>query len=74
MGRFDADGFPELFDRRKDMIISGGFNVYPADIEVLLLKHADVTDVAVIGIPSDEWGDRRRSCGAIARQRAPATS
>ena len=57
MGRFDADGFLELLDRRKDMIISGGFNVYPADIEVLLLKHPDVIDVAVIGIPSDQWGE-----------------
>lgn len=57
MGRFDADGFVELLDRRKDMIISGGFNVYPADIEVLLLKHPDVIDVAVIGIPSDQWGE-----------------
>ncbi len=57
MGRFDADGFLELLDRRKDMIISGGFNVYPADIEVLLLKHPDVIDVAVIGVPSDQWGE-----------------
>ncbi len=57
MGRFDADGFLELLDRRKDMVISGGFNVYPADIEVLLLKHPDVIDVAVIGIPSDQWGE-----------------
>jgi acyl-CoA synthetase (AMP-forming)/AMP-acid ligase II len=57
MGRFDKDGFLELLDRRKDMIISGGFNVYPADIEVLLLKHPDVVDVAVIGIPSDQWGE-----------------
>jgi acyl-CoA synthetase (AMP-forming)/AMP-acid ligase II len=57
MGRFDADGFLELLDRRKDMIISGGFNVYPADIEVLLLKHPDVADVAVIGVPSDRWGE-----------------
>jgi acyl-CoA synthetase (AMP-forming)/AMP-acid ligase II len=57
MGRFDADGFLELLDRRKDMVISGGFNVYPADIEMLLLKHPDVVDVAVIGIPSDQWGE-----------------
>ena len=57
MGRFDSDGFLELLDRRKDMVISGGFNVYPADIEVLLLKHPDVIDVAVIGIPSDQWGE-----------------
>ena len=57
MGRFDEDGFLVLLDRKKDMIISGGFNIYAADIEVLLLKHPDVIDVAVIGIPSEQWGE-----------------
>ena len=57
MGRIDEDGFVILLDRKKDMIISGGFNVYAADIEVLLLKHPDVIDVAVIGIPSEQWGE-----------------
>ena len=56
MGRIDEDGFIVLLDRKKDMIISGGFNVYAADIEVLLLRHPDVIDVAVIGIPSEQWG------------------
>jgi acyl-CoA synthetase (AMP-forming)/AMP-acid ligase II len=57
MGRIDEDGFVILLDRKKDMIISGGFNIYAADIEVLLLKHPDVVDVAVIGIPSEQWGE-----------------
>jgi long-chain acyl-CoA synthetase len=57
MGKIDEDGFIVLLDRKKDMIISGGFNVYAADIEVLLLKHPDVVDVAVIGVPSDQWGE-----------------
>jgi long-chain acyl-CoA synthetase len=57
MGRIDEDGFVILLDRKKDMIISGGFNVYAADIEVMLLKHPDVIDVAVIGIPSEQWGE-----------------
>ena len=57
MGRIDEDGFVVLLDRKKDMIISGGFNVYAADIEVLLLRHPDVIDVAVIGIPSEQWGE-----------------
>src|SRR5258707_1115973 len=57
MGRIDEDGFIVLLDRKKDMIISGGFNVYAADIEVLLLSHPDVIDVAVIGIPSEQWGE-----------------
>ena len=57
MGRIDEDGFVILLDRKKDMIISGGFNVYAADIEVLVLKHPDIVDVAVIGVPSEQWGE-----------------
>jgi acyl-CoA synthetase (AMP-forming)/AMP-acid ligase II len=57
MGKIDEDGFIVLLDRKKDMIISGGFNVYAADIEVMLLKQPDVVDVAVIGIPSEQWGE-----------------
>ncbi len=57
MGRIDEDGFVVLLDRKKDMIISGGFNIYAADIEVLVLKHPDIIDVAVIGVPSDQWGE-----------------
>ncbi len=57
MGRIDEDGFVVLLDRKKDMIISGGFNVYAADIEVLLLKHPDIVDTAVIGVPSEQWGE-----------------
>ncbi len=53
------------------MIISGGFNVYAADIEVLLLKHPDVIDVAVIGIPSEQWGE---SPMALCVRRAGATA
>ncbi|MBV8192277.1 MAG: AMP-binding protein, partial [Alphaproteobacteria bacterium] len=58
MGRIDEDGFVVLLDRKKDMIISGGFNVYAADIEVLLLKHPAVIDAAVIGVPSEQWGEQ----------------
>ena len=57
IGRFDADGFLILFDRRKDMIISGGFNIYPSDLEAVLRKHPAVADVAVVGLPSAEWGE-----------------
>ena len=57
IGRFDADGFLILFDRRKDMIISGGFNIYPSDLEGVLRGHAAVADVAVVGVPSVEWGE-----------------
>ena len=71
MGRIDEDGFVVLLDRKKDMIISGGFNIYAADIEVLLLKHPDVIDVAVIGIPSEQWGE---SPMALCVRRAGATA
>ena len=57
IGRFDADGFLTLFDRRKDMIISGGFNIYPSDLEGVLAAHPDVLEVAVVGVPSVAWGE-----------------
>ncbi|MBY8822455.1 class I adenylate-forming enzyme family protein [Sphingomonas colocasiae] len=57
IGRFDEDGFLTLLDRRKDVVISGGFNVYPSDIEVAMREHPAVEDVAVVGMPSSEWGE-----------------
>lgn len=57
MGRFDADGFLQLMDRRKDMIISGGFNIYPSDLEAIVKQHEAVFDVAVVGVASDAWGE-----------------
>ncbi|MFN0185682.1 MAG: class I adenylate-forming enzyme family protein [Aquabacterium sp.] len=57
VGRFDADGFVVLMDRRKDMLISGGFNIYPSDLEAELRQHPAVADVAVVGVPSDQWGE-----------------
>ncbi len=57
VGRFDAEGFLVLFDRRKDMVISGGFNIYPSDLEAILRQHPAVADAAVVGVPSTEWGE-----------------
>ena len=57
IGRFDEDGFLYILDRKKDMIISGGFNVFPADIEQVIGAHPDVSDVTVIGIPHEKWGE-----------------
>ena len=57
IGRMDEDGFLYLIDRKKDMIISGGENVFPVDIEKALSEHKKVKDVAVIGIPDKEWGE-----------------
>jgi fatty-acyl-CoA synthase/long-chain acyl-CoA synthetase len=53
----DADGFYYICDRKSDMIISGGMNIYPAEIEAVLERHPDIADVAVFGIPSEEWGE-----------------
>lgn len=57
VGRFDADGFLILFDRKKDLIISGGFNIYPSDLEVVLREHPAVQEAAVVGVPSEQWGE-----------------
>ena len=56
-GYCDADGFLYLHDRVKDMIVSGGENVYPAEVENVLMKHPGVADVAVIGVPDERWGE-----------------
>ena len=56
-GSFDADGFLYLHDRLKDMIVSGGENVYPAEVESVITGHLAVAEVAVVGVPSAEWGE-----------------
>jgi acyl-CoA synthetase (AMP-forming)/AMP-acid ligase II len=57
VGRFDDQGFLTLMDRKKDMVISGGFNVYPSDLEAVLRRHPAVAEAAVVGVPSVEWGE-----------------
>jgi bile acid-coenzyme A ligase len=58
LGWLDEEGFLFLADRRTDMIISGGANIYPAEVEAALSEHGDIVDVAVIGVPDPEWGSR----------------
>ena len=53
----DDEGYVYICDRKKDMIISGGMNIYPAEIEAALEAHPDVLEAAVFGIPSEEWGE-----------------
>ena len=57
VGYVDDDGYLFVNDRIKDMIISGAENVYPREVEIVLFEHPDVADAAVIGVPSDQWGE-----------------
>jgi long-chain acyl-CoA synthetase len=56
-GYLDEDGYLYIHDRVKDMIVSGGENIYPAEVENCLMSHPDIADVAVIGVPSEKWGE-----------------
>jgi acyl-CoA synthetase (AMP-forming)/AMP-acid ligase II len=58
IGVFDENGYLYLVDRKKDMIISGGFNIYPSEIEQLIWSHPAVQDCAVVGTPDPDWGER----------------
>ncbi len=71
-GYRDADGFLYLHDRVKDMVVSGGENIYPAEVENVLAKHPDVLDVAVIGVPDDKWGEAVKA--VVVRRDAASTS
>ena len=57
MARIDEDGYVYLVDRKKDLIVSGAFNVYPSEVERVVQQHPAVFEVAVIGVPSAEWGE-----------------
>jgi long-chain acyl-CoA synthetase len=57
VGVIDADGYVTIIDRLKDVVISGGENVFPAEVEAVLVRHPDVVDAAVIGIPDERWGE-----------------
>ena len=61
-GYFDADGYLYIHDRVKDMIVSGGENVYPAEVENALFGHPAIADVAVIGVPDERWGEAVKAC------------
>ena len=57
LAQFDEDGFMYIVDRKKDVIISGGVNIYPKEIEDCIVQHEDITEVAVFGVPHPEWGE-----------------
>jgi acyl-CoA synthetase (AMP-forming)/AMP-acid ligase II len=61
MGRLDEDGFVFLVDRKEDMIISGGYNIWPAELEVALIEHPAVAEACVVGVPHERWGETPRA-------------
>jgi long-chain acyl-CoA synthetase len=65
-GYFDGDGYLYLHDRIKDMIVTGGENVYPAEVENVILSHPDVVDAAVIGVPDARWGETVKAVVVVA--------
>jgi acyl-CoA synthetase (AMP-forming)/AMP-acid ligase II len=73
LGAFDEDGFVTLKDRSKDMIISGGSNIYPREIEEVLLRHPGVLEVSVVGRPHREWGEEVVAC-VVPRPQATVTA
>jgi acyl-CoA synthetase (AMP-forming)/AMP-acid ligase II len=74
MGRLDDDGFLYIVDRKKDLIISGGFNIFPVDIEAVVGLHEDVFDVSVIAIPDPKWGETPLALVIARHDRADASA
>lgn len=72
MARRDEEGYIFLVDRKKDMIISGGVNIYPREIEEVLIRHAGIADVAVVGVEDSYWGERVKAFVVAAGDGAPA--
>jgi acyl-CoA synthetase (AMP-forming)/AMP-acid ligase II len=72
IGSVDAQGYVRLADRSAHTIISGGVNIYPAEIEGVLQEHPAVGDVAVFGIPDDEWGEQVKAAVELAPGHAPS--
>ncbi|MFO1086920.1 MAG: AMP-binding protein [Reyranellaceae bacterium] len=73
MGYLDADGHLHLVDRKNDMIVSGGENIYPAEIERVLAEHPQILEVTVVGVPDERWGESPRAC-VVLQDGASATA
>ena len=73
LGRFDDDGYLYIVGRSKDMLISGGVNIYPSEIEAVLHDHPAIAEVAVVGRPDPEWGERPVAFVELRPRRAHST-
>lgn len=73
LARFDDEGFLYLVDRKKDMIITGGENVYPVEVEQVLFKHPNIKEVAVIGVPDAKWGESVKAIAVLKDQNKSLT-
>lgn len=72
MARRDEEGYIFLVDRKKDMIISGGVNIYPREIEEVLIRHSGISEVAVVGVEDDYWGERVKAFIVVDGENSPA--
>jgi len=73
VGYFDREGYLYVTDRKKDMIVSGGENVYPREVEDVLFEHPDILEAAVIGVPDEKWGERVHAVLVLRAGSAPDT-
>lgn len=71
VGQFDADGYLYLVDRTSDMIVSGGYNVYPREVEDVLAAHPAVSEVVVVGLPHDKWGEAVTAFVVLRKEASP---
>ena len=70
MGRLDEEGFLYLADRKEDMIISGGYNIWPAELENAVAAHPAVAEVCVVGVPHEKWGETPKAVVVLAGRHA----
>jgi long-chain acyl-CoA synthetase len=71
IGRFDEEGYLYILDRKKDMIVSGGFNVFPIDLETVLVQHPAVAEACVIAVPNEKWGESPLALVVLRKEAAP---
>ncbi len=73
LARIDAEGYLYIVDRKKEMLVSGGFNVYPREVETVIAQHPAVYEVCVVGVPDDHWGEAVKAV-VVLRQGAQASA